>query len=82
MTAYSAMTEYKECEKFMDELKKLNDLVADNAETKDDTVILSLSRDDFLRIRVAFTQSNNITCSYKDTIGKMMVHTEMPDTLV
>ena len=82
MTAYTAMSEYIECKKFMDELKELNELIGNNAVKKDDTVTISLSHDDFLSIRIALTKSGNIVCSYKDTICKTMACMEMPDTLV
>ena len=82
MTAYLAMTEYKDCLEFMDELKNLAALIEENGEVKDDTTILSLSHNDYHRIRSALYHSNSIVCSYKDTIGKTMQNTEMPDTLV
>ena len=84
MTAYLAMIEYQDCTEFMNEVEELAKLLNNsNAEVKDDnTMILSLSRDDYHRIKMALYKSNKITCSYKDTICKMMENTDMPDTLV
>lgn len=80
-TAYTAMIEYQECKDFSNKLEKLINIVENNAEEKDDTVTLSLSRDDYYSIKAALNKSNVIVCSYRDTIAKTMACTRMPDTL-
>ena len=81
-TAYTAMVDYNDSKEFLNKLEKLIDVVRDNAEEKDGTVILSLSRDDYYGIVSALGKSRVVACSYKDTIGRIMAATQMPDTLV
>ena len=80
-TAYSAMVDYQDCKEFLNKLEKLKALFEDNVEEKDGIVILTLSREDYYAIKAALHKSSNIACSYKDTIGRTMANTAMPDTL-
>ena len=81
-TAYSAMVDYQDSKEFLNKLEKLINIVENTTEEKGGTVILSLSRDDYQCLHNALCKSRVVVCSYKDTIGKIMASTEMPDTLV